>query len=160
TALLTIVQQSPGLWDMQEVLRRALQVLRISNPETLLLRPEQLAAQAAGAQQAPPPDPAKMAQAQAKTQQIGMQHQPKVQEMQMDAQHRAHEMRTKADAAALESADRGADRQAQLQEAAMKMQVEREKIHADLLKPANQPEDPNVKLQEAEIKAGHDHSAR
>src|SRR5262249_33230887 len=61
TALLTIVQQSPGLWDMQEVLRRALQVLRISNPETLLLRPEQLAAQAAGAQQAPPPDPAKMA---------------------------------------------------------------------------------------------------
>jgi hypothetical protein len=141
TALLTIVQQTPGLWDVQEVLRRALNVLRVGDPQTLLLQPEQIAAAGSGQNQPPPPDPAKLAAAQAKTQQIGLQHQAKMREMAQDQVQHQGELQTKAQAAALESADRQADRQAQLQEAGLKAQVDREKIAADFAK-ANQPEPP------------------
>jgi hypothetical protein len=140
-ALMTIVQQTPGLWDVHEVLRRALNVLRIGDPQTLLLSPEQAAAGAANANQGPPPDPAKMAAAQAKIQQTQLQHQGKMAEMQSDQQAKAGELQTKAVAAALQSQDRQADRVAHLQEAAMRAQVDREKIAADYAT-ANQPVPP------------------
>src|SRR5215472_11128141 len=85
-AVMQLVQQTPMYWDMQEVLRRALQTLRVANAETLLLTPEQLQAnQAAMAPGAPPPDPAKMMMAQARIQQTQMQHQGKMAELAADA---------------------------------------------------------------------------
>lgn len=127
-ALLTIVQQTPTMWDMQEVLRRALNVLRIGDPQTLLLRPEQIQASQPGP---PPPDPAKMAKVQGDIEKTQLEHQGRMAELQTQGQQHAAEMNTKAEAAALESQDRQADRMAHLQEAAMKTAVDREKIAAD-----------------------------
>jgi hypothetical protein len=143
TALIQIVQMTPMFWDMQSVLRRILQVIRVSSPETLLLTPAQMAANAQAQQPgAPPPDPARMAMAQARLQQVQLQHAGKMQELQQDAQDKQHEMGVKSQAAALESADRQADRQSRERQEAMKMQMEREKLAAGagLGAPAQQPD--------------------
>jgi hypothetical protein len=143
-ALLTLVQQSPAQFDIQEVLRRALSAIRIADPKTVLLSPEQQAAAAANAPPpaAPPPDPAKLAMAQAKITQGQQQHEGKMQEIQADAANQQHQTSVKANAAALESADRQADRNARLQEAAMRASVDRDKIAADFAKSQQPPPAP------------------
>jgi hypothetical protein len=147
-ALLMLVQQAPGQFDIQECLRRALSAIRIADPKTLLLSPEQLAAAAQSQQEAAaaanqkPPDPTKVqaaqVNAQAKTQQTAMQHQGKMTELAADAQNKQGELNVKAQAAALESADKAADRQAELQGEAMRLQAQREKMQSDAMK-ANAP---------------------
>jgi hypothetical protein len=135
-ALALVAQQNPTLYDMRAVNERILQTINTSSPESLLLSPEQLAANAANAaaaqvpppKPAAPPDPTKLAALQQKGQQQQQQNEAKMVEMQADAAHKAQDRQQEAQVAALESADRAADRASHMNLEEMKLQLEREKM--------------------------------
>ena len=145
-AMLSLAQQAPQMFDMQEVLRRALGSIRIADPQTLLLTPEQMAQNAQQAaqaqqqqQQGQQDDPARMMQAQAKTQQVQLGHQAKMAEIQMqaqnaqqqgqqDAQAKQQELQIKLREQQMTSQDKAADRAAQVAQEQMKLQIERERM--------------------------------
>ena len=139
-ALIMLVQQAPGEFDVQECLRRVLTAIRIAEPQTLLISPDQ--------KQPPPPDPramaeaakaqAQQAQTAAKTGQIQLQAEADkaknaagLAQSQADAQSTVEEQRMKAQSAALESADRAADRQSKERVAAIKVQGDLAKTQAE-----------------------------
>lgn len=128
-ALMLVAQQNSQLYDMREVNDRVLQTIRVSSPESVLLTPDQLAARAAAAvPPAPPTDPTKLMAVQQRAQQQQDQNQQKIQETQLDMQDHAQERQDRAHTAALESADRAADRAAHAKSDQMKLELERERL--------------------------------
>lgn len=129
-ALVLVAQQNPQLYDMREVNMRVLTTIRVSDPDTLLQTPQQVAANAAAqaTQGAKPPDPGKIASLVQRGQQQQQQHDAKMQEMAADAQHKEADRQQEASVAALESADRAADRQNRLEVAGIHAQTEHNKM--------------------------------
>lgn len=65
-ALMMVAQANPQLYDMRAVNMRVLRTIRVSQPDDLLLSPDQLAAAQANQGQGVPPDPNKLAALQQK----------------------------------------------------------------------------------------------
>lgn len=133
-ALSQIAMANPQLYDMREVNMRLLRTIRVSAPETLLTDPNQQAA----AQQGPSPEQLKMQALQEKGKQDQAKHGMKMQEIAAGQQGDAVQAKQDAQTAALESADRAADRQESAQATSLKAETDRMKIEAEQKKAQQQ----------------------
>lgn len=152
-ALMMIAQANPQMYDIREVNMRVLKTIRVTSPETLLLTPAQLAANAANMMGGNPAEASKMAGIQAKTM-LGREQQAgraaladknakvkmtmaerSAQQKDRDAAAKREaaqlESQLKAEAAALESKDRQADRESRERQALIKEDTERMKLDAE-----------------------------
>ena len=127
-ALSQIAMANPQLFDMHEVNVRLLRTIRIASPDTLLIQPEQMAA--AGGAAGPSPEQLKLDALNIKGQQDQQRHQNKMTEMAAAQQGDAAERAQDGQTAALESADRAADRQQDERATTLKAEVEQMKLRA------------------------------
>lgn len=141
-ALGQIAQMNPELYDMRDVHERLLRTIREPSPDTVLLTPDQVAAkQAAMAQQGqqPPPqggagnDPTKVLALQQKGQLAQQTAQQKQQELAAKGQQDLQDRQLEAQTAALESADRAADRASHERIAAREQETERMRLEAEAI---------------------------
>lgn len=126
---------NPTLYDPKAVDRRILSMIRLSNPDELFAQQPPPAMP-----QAPPIDPARMAEVQIKGQQQQQEHQARLAELQQDAQNQERERQAKAQMAVVESADRAADRQAHTQLELLKIQEQRERAQQQPQQPQQPPQ--------------------
>lgn len=125
-AVKQLAMANPSLYDAKAVDSRILRMMGFANPEELFAPPMPMMPQ--GMPPGPPPDPTKIVALQLKGQQQQQQSLAKQQELAQRAHESQQDEQTKAVLAQAESLDRAQDRQAQMNIASMKVQVENEKL--------------------------------